>query len=82
MKSFTRKTVAYSFCMAIIVLSASLFAAEPKAPVTQLEKNMPYYGPEKMKGADDYMKVRCTLDLLYPTGKKGFATIVPFSRKK
>ncbi len=31
-----------------------------------------------MKNADDYMKQRCVLDLLYPTGKKGYATVVWF----
>ncbi|MDO5567080.1 MAG: alpha/beta hydrolase, partial [Planctomycetia bacterium] len=55
-----------------------LLAAEPQAPATKLEKNIPYYSADKMKNADDYMKQRCVLDLMYPTEKKGFATIVWF----
>ena len=39
--------------------------------------NIPYY-PEEISGKDTYMGKRCVLDLSYPAGAKGFATIVWF----
>ncbi|MDD3587299.1 MAG: alpha/beta hydrolase fold domain-containing protein, partial [Thermoguttaceae bacterium] len=76
MKSSILRTTVFFFAFA--ALSVCLSAAEPQTPATRLERNIPYYSVDKMKNADDYMKQRCVLDLLYPTGKKGYATVVWF----
>jgi acetyl esterase/lipase len=39
--------------------------------------NIPYYS-ETVNLSDDYIRERCVLDLYYPRGKQGFATIVWF----
>lgn len=70
---FPNATLILLFC-----LNVSVFAGETGKIETKFEKNICYYSPEKMKDADDYMKERCTLDLLYPADHKGFATIVWF----
>lgn len=40
--------------------------------------NVAYYAPSEILQADEYQKTQCRLDLLYPTNRLGFATVVWF----
>ncbi|WP_186756599.1 alpha/beta hydrolase [Echinicola salinicaeni] len=58
-----------SFCYTIMVSA--------QTDVYKTEINIPYY-EEDLRAEDKYINDRCVLDIYYPIGKQGFATVVWF----
>lgn len=63
-----------------LCLSASpLLAKESsQALVSATQTCISYYDEAALKEADDYQKEQCKLDVIYPTNRPGFATVVWF----
>jgi acetyl esterase/lipase len=61
----------------VFVLAGMSLLVNAQNPAYVLRENIPYYAEEAMK-ADSYMKERCVLDLFYPSGATGYATVVWF----
>lgn len=62
--------------VAMFALLLALGMASHAGPVTyKTEKDIPY-SLDPIEEQTDYQKERCKLDLYYPEGRKGFATIV------
>lgn len=65
-------------CLLHSLLWGQAMAQQPANPITyETLKDIPYRD-KKDKALDAYMQERCKLDLYYPKGQKGFATIVWF----
>src|SRR5687768_14188006 len=70
-----------SFRIAFVVMLTSMMAsvglaseAEPAKLAYATENNISYYADAR----DEYQKERCKLDVYYPKGTKGYATVVWF----
>lgn len=63
----------------LLALSLSLMAQDKSSKLTfKEEKDIPFYSEEFLQTADDYTKEVAKLDICYPEGKKGYATLVWF----
>ena len=59
--------------------AAASFAAETAAKLEyRTENNISYYDAPALSRADAYQKEHCKLDVYYPKGTKGYATVVWF----
>lgn len=61
----------------VLLLGAGGCPAWDEDPAYKTEKDVAYRDVNS-PGWDDYMKERCVLDLYYPAGTKGYATVVWF----
>ncbi len=66
--------------LGLTLLCASCAAAEAALPygACAVVTNLAYTGDDALRGADDYQRAQCRLDLRYPTNRTGFATVVWF----
>lgn len=69
----------YKLLPIIFVFCFSLLAGAQEKPDILSEMNIPYYSEDALKTENDpYQRDRCYLDLYYPKGSKGFATLIWF----
>ena len=73
--SFSSFAPLASFAFIALAASAALAASDIEFKV---ERNIPYYPPDKMASAGDYQKARCLLDVKWPVGATNFPTLVNF----
>ena len=67
------------WAMCWLLAGAASFAGEAAAKLEyHTESNIPYYAAAALSRADAYQKEHCSLDIYYPKGTKGYATVVWF----
>ena len=74
----TKKLPVVWLLLLFVTTAATAFAADDGAVKTKLVNDVSYYSDEELAKGDEYQKSQCRLDILYPEGKKGFATVVWF----
>lgn len=62
----------------LLLLSLHFLHAKPPPRAVETKTDIPYYPEADLKDADEYQKSQCKLDIRYPAGKAGFATLVWF----
>lgn len=63
--------------LSLLLFISISFSSVAQESAYKTLSNIPYYN-EDIRQRDSYINERCNLDIYYPTGKKGFATIVWF----
>ena len=65
--------------MCWLLPGAAAFADQAAAKLEyRTESDIPYYDAASLSRADAYQKDQCKLDIYFPTGTKGYATVVWF----
>ena len=64
--------------LALLLLCSVPLSAKEAPRISATVTDISYYDAAALKDADEYQKSQCKLDIEYPVGEKGFATLVWF----